>query len=222
MQQRHAHATPSSGTAADPSESLPRDIGVIRPPTLPARECTPPDKRASPLPPLRAGSTLAPPPTTRSLPAVIRIQTLGGLSVRGTNGGPLAGAAAQPRRMAILALLARAGERGVSRDKLLALLWPDADADRGSRTLAQALYALRKDLVAEDAIVGSKELRFDPALVSSDVGEFASAVARGDDARAADLYGGAFLDGFHVSGAGEFDQWVERERAALARDHARA
>jgi DNA-binding SARP family transcriptional activator/tetratricopeptide (TPR) repeat protein len=153
---------------------------------------------------------------------VIRIQTLGGLSVRGTNGGPLAGAAAQPRRMAILALLARAGERGVSRDKLLALLWPDADADRGSRTLAQALYALRKDLVAEDAIAGSKELRFDPALVSSDVSEFASAVARGDDARAAELYGGPFLDGFHLSGAEEFSRWVDRERAVVAQDHARA
>jgi len=40
--------------------------------------------------------------------------------------------------MAILALLARAGERGLSRDKLLAMLWPDAEVDRGSRTLAQA------------------------------------------------------------------------------------
>ena len=124
--------------------------------------------------------------------------------------------------MAILALLARAGERGMSRDKVLALLWPDADAERGSRTLAQALYALRKDLVAEDAITGSKELRFDPALVTSDVGEFASAVARGDDARAAELYAGPFLDGFHLAGADEFARWVERERLLLAQDHARA
>src|SRR5215213_10306883 len=121
---------------------------------------------------------------TKSL-AVIHIQTLGSLSVRGDNGGPLAGAAAQPRRMAVLALL-----------------WPDADDERGSRTLAQALYALRRDLIAEDAIVGSKELRFDPAHVSSDVSEFASAVSRGDDARAAQVYAGPFLDGFHLSGAG--------------------
>ena len=153
---------------------------------------------------------------------MIRINTLGCLSVRGDNGSPLAGAAAQPRRMAILALLARAGERGVSRDKVLALLWPDADSERGSRTLAQALYALRKDLVAEDAITGSKELRFDPALVNSDVGEFASAVARGDDARATELYAGPFLDGFHIAGAEEFARWVERERMVLAQDHARA
>jgi len=153
---------------------------------------------------------------------VIRIHTLGCLSVRGDNGTPLAGAAAQPRRMAILALLARAGERGMSREKVLALIWPDADGERGSRTLAQALYALRKDLVADDAIVGSKELRFDPALVTSDVSEFASAVARGDDARAVAAYDGPFLDGFHIAGAEEFSRWVERERMTLAQEHARA
>ena len=153
--------------------------------------------------------------------AVIRIQTLGCLSVRGENGTLLAGAVAQPRRMAILALLARAGERGASRDKVLALLWPDADADRGSRTLAQALYALRKDLIAEDAITGARELRFDPALVTTDVAEFTAAVSRGDDARAAELYAGPFLDGFHLSGAEEFMRWVEQERASLAQDYAR-
>jgi len=152
---------------------------------------------------------------------VIRIQTFGCLSVRGGDGASLAGAAAQPRRMAILALLARAGERGVSREKVLALLWPDADDERGSRTLSQALYALRKDLIAEDAIGGAKELHFDPALVTTDVSEFAAAVSRGDDARAAELYAGPFLDGFHVSGAEEFTRWVDRERAALAQDHAR-
>ena len=179
-------------------------------------------ERSAPLLPAQGRPTLAAPPTTRGRPpAVIRIQTFGCLSVRGGDGASLAGAAAQPRRMAILALLARAGERGVSRDKVLALLWPDADDERGSRTLSQALYALRKDLVAEDAIGGSKDLRFDPALVTTDVTEFAAAVSRGNDARAAELYAGPFLDGFHVSGADEFTRWVERERAVLAQDHAR-
>jgi DNA-binding SARP family transcriptional activator/Flp pilus assembly protein TadD len=123
--------------------------------------------------------------------------------------------------MAILALLARAGERGLSRDKLLAMLWPDAEGDRGSRTLAQALYALRKELAAEDAITGARDLRFDPALVATDVGEFTSALSRGDYARAAELYDGPFLDGFHLAGVDEFNRWVERERAALVQDYTR-
>ena len=153
---------------------------------------------------------------------MIRINTLGGLSVRGEDGAPLSGAAAQPRRMAILALLARAGERGISREKLLSLLWPDADDERGPRTLAQALYALRRDLGTEEAITGSKDLRLDPAVASGDVSEFASALARGDDERAVNLYHGPFLDGFHLAGADEFSRWAERERAAIAAEHSRA
>jgi DNA-binding SARP family transcriptional activator/TolB-like protein len=152
---------------------------------------------------------------------VIRIHTLGGLSVRDSDGKLLAGSAAQPRRMAVLALLARAGERGVAREKLLALLWPDADDERGPRTLAQALYALRRDLGAEEAIAGAKDLRLDPALASSDVSEFTAAVSRGDDQRAAAVYEGPFLDGFHLGQADEFGRWVERERTALAQDYMR-
>ena len=153
---------------------------------------------------------------------MIRINVLGGFSVRDDAGNPLAGAAAQPRRMAVLALLARAGQRGSTREKVLSLLWPDADDERGPRTLAQALYALRKDLGAEDAITGAKELRFDPALVSTDVSEFSSALSRGDDERAVALYHGPFLDGFHLSGADDFMRWVDVERAAFAAEHSRA
>lgn len=153
---------------------------------------------------------------------MIHIHTLGGLSVRGDDGKPISGAAAQPRRMAVLALLARAGERGVSREKLISLFWPDLDAERGPRTLAQALYALRRDLGVEDAIAGAKELRLDPALVSTDIGQFMAAVSRGDDERAAALYGGAFLDGFHVPNAEDFSRWVDAERVAIARDYTRS
>ncbi len=152
---------------------------------------------------------------------MIRIQTLGGLTVRAEDGSPVPGSAAQPRRMAILALLARAGERGITREKVLTLLWPDADDERGSRALAQACYALRRDLGGEDAITGSKELRLNPALVSTDVGEFAAAVARGEDELAASVYAGPFLDGFRLPGADEFSRWVETERTSLAHDYAR-
>ncbi len=153
---------------------------------------------------------------------MIRIDTLGGLTVRGDDGKPLAGAAAQPRRMALLAVLARAGDRGVRREKLLALLWPDAEDERGQRALAQALYALRTDLGAGEAISGARELRLNPAVVSSDVAECAAAIARGDNARAVALYGGPFLDGFHLPGVDLFSRWVEEERRVLVQEHERA
>jgi len=169
-------------------------------------------------------STLDPRTNLAPSPApthVIRINTLGGLSVCDATGAQISGAAAQPRRMAILAVLARAGQRRVTRDKLLALLWPDADDERGPRALTQALYALRKDLGDESAIDGAKELRLDPELITSDVSEFAAAVSRGDDAKAAALYHGPFLDGFHVPGADQFARWVESERGALAAEYSR-
>ena len=85
---------------------------------------------------------------------MLLIRTLGELGVYDGDRS-LSGAAQQPRRLAILALLARAGSRGVSRDHVLAMLWPDADEERARRTLNQALYALRRDLGNEDAISGT-------------------------------------------------------------------
>src|SRR4029078_4551250 len=103
-------------------------------------------RRGAELPPTAAAPTLPVHPSGRERADVIRIHTLGGLTVRDVDGKPLAGAATQPRRLALLALLARAGERGVSRERILGLLWPDADDERGPRALTQALYALRQEL----------------------------------------------------------------------------
>ncbi len=153
---------------------------------------------------------------------MIRIQTFGGFSVRDDDGRPLSGAAAQPRRMAVLALLARAGDRGIARERIIALLWPDADEERARNNVAQALYALRRTLGGDDDIIaGIQELRLDADRASSDVTEFRAAVSRGEDARAAEVYAGPFLDGFHVPGAAELERWIEEERQALAHDHAR-
>ena len=78
---------------------------------------------------------------------MLRIRTLGGLSVE-QDGTTVAGAAAQPRRLAILAVLARAGQRGASRERLLALLWPDSNEEASRNTLNHALYTLRRDLAS--------------------------------------------------------------------------
>jgi DNA-binding SARP family transcriptional activator len=149
---------------------------------------------------------------------VPHIRTLGGLSVLDGD-RPLAGAAKQPKRLALLALLARAGSKGVSRDRLLLMLWPDADEERARRGLNQALYALRQDL-GESAIAGSNDLRLDPDHVSSDVQQFAAARADGRPEAAAALWGGAFLDGFALPGFPEFERWAETERQALSHDYA--
>ncbi|HEU5050934.1 MAG TPA: BTAD domain-containing putative transcriptional regulator [Gemmatimonadales bacterium] len=152
---------------------------------------------------------------------MIRIRALGGLSVT-RDGTALTGAATQPRRLAVLALIARSGERGVTRERLLAMLWPDTPEEGARRALSQALHALRTDLGAEDLFLGVQELRLNLAAASCDVLEFDAALAAGAWNRAAAAYGGPFLDGFRLAGAGEFDRWMEEERAHLAERHANA
>jgi len=146
---------------------------------------------------------------------MLHLKTCGGLSVE-AEGGSASGAAQRRKTLALLALLAAAGRRGMSRDKLIAYLWPDADVEHGRNLLNQACYALRRDLHAPELILGATELRLNPEIISSDVQNFEEALDRGDPARAVAVYSGPFLDGFYLSEAGEFEHWVEEERARLA------
>jgi len=150
---------------------------------------------------------------------VLRVHTFGRLHVRGS-AGVVSGSAAQPRRLAILALLASAGDQGVTRDKVLAYLWPDTEEERARPVLNQAIYALRQDLGSDDVIQGTRALRLNPELISSDIAEFEEALTRGRLEDAVGRYAGPFLDGFRLPGAPEFDRWVEEERAGLAGSYA--
>ena len=145
---------------------------------------------------------------------VLRLHTLGGLAVHGPTGA-IAGAAAQPRRLAVLALVARGGDRGTPRARLVQLLWPDADDAQSRRALAQALYALRRDLGHDDAIVGTQVLQLHADHVGSDVADLESAIDSGDLQRAVALYAGPFLEGFRLSAAPEFERWADDERTAI-------
>src|SRR6266571_3674563 len=142
------------------------------------------------------------------------LRTFGGLSLE-ANGAPCTGAAAQRKTLALLALLAR-HPRGLSRDKLIAYLWPETDAAHGHSLLRQGCYALRRDLGTAELVLGSTELRLNPAVVTSDVQTFDDALRRGDHERAVQVYTGPFLDGFFVNEAGDFERWVEAERGGLA------
>ena len=105
---------------------------------------------------------------------------------------------------------------------MLGYLWPDTDEDGARRNLTQAVYALRRDLGDEDAILGTTTLRLNPDVLTSDVGDFDRALAEDRPADAVALFAAPFLDGFHLSGAGEFERWVEAERADLGHRYADA
>ena len=131
---------------------------------------------------------------------------------------------AQPKRLALLAYLAAARPAGFhSRDTLLALLWPDLNQEHARAALRQTVYMLRRELGADMVIgCGDSVLGVDPSTLWCDVNAFEQRIAAGDDTKALDLYRGELLEGFHVSGAVEFERWFDRERAWLARDAAAA
>src|SRR6185436_5273502 len=146
---------------------------------------------------------------------MLHLKTFGGPSVE-IDGIPATGAAQQRKTLALLALLAAAGHRGLSRDKLIASLWPETDAGHGHALLKQACYALRRDLQAHDLFLGSIQLRLNPAVISSDVESFASALEQNDPSKAVSFYTAPFLDGFYLNEGGQFEAWAETERARLA------
>lgn len=136
--------------------------------------------------------------------------------------GPVTGPAAQRHRLALLALLGTCPQTGMSRDKLLAFLWPERDSERARSLLKQAVHALRRAL-GEDAILSTGDvLHLNSGVIRADVAEFEAALACGDAARAVALYAGPFLDGFFVSKVPDFERWVERERDRLGRAYGRA
>jgi serine/threonine-protein kinase len=102
----------------------------------------------------------------------------------------------------------------MSRDKLVALFWPDADADRGRHALTQALYASRRALGFDDVFLVSGDIRLNPQRIDSDVGDLADLLTV-DDERAVALYRGPFLDGFYLPGASSFEQWSSAQRTRI-------
>ncbi|MDX2191948.1 MAG: hypothetical protein NW201_01255 [Gemmatimonadales bacterium] len=140
---------------------------------------------------------------------------LGGLSLQ--REGESEPCPVQPRRLALLALLDAAGEKGISRDALLGMLWPDVSEARARHALRQCLHGLRRD-TSHDLVLGKHLLTLDRTQLTSDRAAFLIALASGQAACAAEFWEGRFLDGFHLDGApAAFESWVDRQRQDLDR-----
>jgi TolB-like protein/DNA-binding SARP family transcriptional activator len=149
------------------------------------------------------------------------LRLLGGVSLAGPS-GPLSGRAVQRRQLALLALLGGSRTGSLSRDKITALLWPESPSKRARSSLSDTLHVLTKTL-GEDAVLQTGEgLLLNPEAVWCDVQAFSSSLKAGEWAEALSVYQGPFLDGFHLSGAEEFERWVDGERDWLEREARRA
>lgn len=149
------------------------------------------------------------------------LKLFGGASLEGPD-GLLTGRVARRHPLALLALLATAPGRSLSRDKLVAYLWPDAEAGQARNRLSVALYTLRRALGEEAFTSAADAIHLEASVVGTDVECFEDSLAREEWQAAVDVYQGPLLDGFHLPDAREFEDWLQGERARYSREFERA
>ncbi len=151
---------------------------------------------------------------------MVSLRILGGAALEGRSGS-LSGRAAQRRQLALLAVLALSREKGVTRDKLIGLLWPETRAERARRSLSDSLYVLRRAVHDDLILTAGDALQLNPDVLRIDLWDFETALDTGDLETAVGLYGGPLLDGFHLAGSREFEGLLDGERQAVADAYAR-
>jgi DNA-binding SARP family transcriptional activator len=132
---------------------------------------------------------------------MIEIKALGPLAVT-VDGADAPAELMWRKHLALLVYLARS-PRGRTRDHLVGLLWPEKDEAKARHSLNEALRVIRR--VAGDGLVAEGDVvRLESSAVSIDV----------EDPRAADIRG-VFLEGFGLSDAPAFEDWLVGERQRL-------
>jgi TolB-like protein/Tfp pilus assembly protein PilF len=146
---------------------------------------------------------------------MITVQLLGGACLR-SGDAPVGGPPAQRHRMALLALVVASWPQPLSRDRAMALLWPERDLANARRLLNLAVHVLRSAL-GERAIASTGDgLLLNPSHVTCDLHELRAAIAAGACERVVQLYTGSLLDGFHLGESTEFGYWLDEHRSELA------
>ena len=148
---------------------------------------------------------------------MFRLRVLGGFALEGPSEGSTF-PVPQRRAEAILAVLAVCGDLGCTRERLMALLWPESDEARARRALRDTLHTIRHALGTGAVLSAGELLRLDASVVGSDVQSFAQALGADRLADAVRSYGGPLLEGFHLDGAPDFERWLDAERTRLARE----
>src|SRR6266566_3836140 len=115
------------------------------------------------------------------------------------------------KNLALLVYLARSPKRARARDHLIGLLWGDEAEKDARHSLNQAVSTLRA-YAGESIETDRTHVRLADGAVSLDVEQLDACGAAGDYEAAARLIAGVFLEGFSISGASGFDDWMASER----------
>lgn len=149
--------------------------------------------------------------------APTHLRTLGPLDLRGPERRPILSVLHQPKRLALLVYLTLAAPGGfIRRDTLLAMFWPELDAEHARNALSQALSYLRRSL-GKDVIItrGPDEIGVNAERLRCDAAAFEAALEQGEQAQGLELYRGDLLEGFFLPDAPAFERWLDDERQRL-------
>ena len=149
---------------------------------------------------------------------MLLLNLLGTLSLK-SDTGFLPSESQQKRRLGLVALLGIAGDRGISRDRLQAYLWPESSSERSRHALDQLVYAVRRSVGTNPIITEGRDLRLDSSVIATDLATFDEAIASGRMEDAVAAYGGPLLDGFYISDSRELDDWIDGERTRLTQQY---
>ncbi|HEY3113676.1 MAG TPA: BTAD domain-containing putative transcriptional regulator, partial [Gemmatimonadaceae bacterium] len=146
---------------------------------------------------------------------MITVQLLGGACLR-SGDAPLNGPPVQRHRIALLALIVAAWPQPLSRDRAMAMLWPERDTASARRLLNLAVHVLRSAL-GEGAIASTGDgLLLNPSLMNCDLHELRAAIEADASERVVRLYTAPLLDGFHLDDSTEFGYWLDERRNELS------
>ena len=149
-------------------------------------------------------------------PGVIRVRVVGAIDVRDASGRTLDALLAQPRRLCLLVVLAVESMRGsCTRERLMAMFWPEHSPAPAQANLRQAIAFLRRAL-GEDVVVnhGRHALAVDPTRLACDLVDALN--ASGDAAAALAATSRELLPGVHPDGVGEaWHEWLATQQRRL-------
>ncbi len=150
--------------------------------------------------------------TTKNVHSGIPLQLLG--VPRFANGQSLPARMGHKQLLLFTRLLLE--KRRVSRESMIAFLWPESDEIRARGSLRQALYAIR-EMVGNDALVTDRQTIAFRTSPPTDLTHFIHASYTGQWWDAARLYRGPLLDGISLKDASDADLWLSLERRRMAR-----
>ena len=150
-------------------------------------------------------------------PGVIRVRVLGGVDARDADGRPVEALLAQPKRLCLLVVLAVESMHGsCTRERLMAMFWPERTPAQAQANLRQALAFLRRTL--GDGVVvnqGRHAIGVDAARLHCDAVDALrapSAAAHTD----ADAGRRELLPGIHLQDVGDaWHEWLAQQQRLL-------